>query len=40
MNPTVHFIELTNDNATKETKLIEFFQNSRLTYYKEGWVQI
>ncbi len=38
LNPTVCFIELTNDSATPKTNLETFITGSRLIFYKEGWV--
>ena len=37
-NPTVYFIELTNNKATTDTPLSEFVQGADLTFIEEGWV--
>jgi hypothetical protein len=37
-NPTVCVIELTNDSATKKTELVTFIKESKLTFFKEGWL--
>ncbi|TXK48705.1 hypothetical protein FVR03_07530 [Pontibacter qinzhouensis] len=39
-NPNVYLFELTNNNATKQTDLITFIQNAKLTFLKEGWLII
>ena len=36
-NPSVYFIELTNDNATSETNLETFINGARLTFFRKGW---
>ena len=40
INPTVCFIELTNQNATDETDIETFIRGASLTFYKEGWIII
>jgi hypothetical protein len=40
LNPTVYFIELTNNKATKNSSLIDFFKGSRLTFAKKAWLII
>jgi hypothetical protein len=40
LNPTVCFIELTNQNATDKTDLETFISGALLTFYKEGWIII
>jgi hypothetical protein len=40
LNPTVYFIELTNNNATDSTDLITFISDAVLTFFKEGWLMI
>jgi hypothetical protein len=37
-NPTVCFIELTNDSATHKTDIGTFVNGSKLTFFKEGWL--
>jgi hypothetical protein len=37
-NPTVCFIELTNDSATNKTDIETFVNGSKLTFFKEGWL--
>jgi hypothetical protein len=37
-NPTVCFIELTNDSATIKTDRETFINGSKLTFFKEGWL--
>jgi hypothetical protein len=39
-NPTIYFIELTNDNSTKDTDLPTFLNGSRLSFYRRGWLII
>ena len=39
-NPTVCFIELTNDKANGNTDLTTFINGAALTYFKSGWVVI
>ena len=40
MNPTVYYIELTNDNATRETDLKTFINGARLTLVTKGSILI
>jgi hypothetical protein len=35
-NPTEYYFELYNKNATKETSIEEFIENSRMTFYYKG----
>lgn len=35
-NPTEYYIELYNEKATKETKLSEFIENSKMSFYYKG----
>jgi len=35
-NPTEYYIELYNDEATKETELDEFIENSKMSFYYKG----
>lgn len=37
VNPTVYFIELTNESATTETKIESFINGARLTFFVRGW---
>ena len=39
-NPTVCFIELTNDKASSKTDLTTFINGAALTYFKSGWIVI
>ena len=39
-NPTVCFIELTNDKANSKTDLTTFINGAALTYFKSGWIVI
>ena len=39
-NPTVYFIELTNDNANETTDFKTFIKNAKLTFVKSGWLII
>ena len=39
-NPTVYFIELTNDNANDKTDLENFMVGAKITFFKSGWVVI
>lgn len=39
-NPIIYFIELTNNNPTKETSIEDFIKGSELTFLKQGWTQI
>lgn len=39
-NPSVCFIELTNQNSTGKTDLETFIKGAELTFYKEGWIII
>jgi hypothetical protein len=39
-NPSVYFIELTNDDATSETDLLNFIEGAKLTFIKNGWLII
>ncbi|KGO84672.1 hypothetical protein, partial [Flavobacterium suncheonense] len=39
-NPTACLIELTNNTATKNTKLEDFIIGSRITFFKSGWKAI
>ena len=39
-NPTVCFIELTNDKANSKTDLIAFINGAALTYFKSSWIVI
>ena len=38
LNPTEYYIELFNKNATKETSIDEFIENSRMTFFFKGTV--
>lgn len=40
LNPTVCFIELTNQNATDKTDIETFIKGASLTFYSEGWIII
>jgi hypothetical protein len=40
MNPTVYFIELTNENATSKTDIRSFIKDSNLTFFINGWIII
>ena len=40
LNPTVCFIELTNQNATDSTDIDTFIEGAALTFYIEGWIVI
>ena len=40
INPTVCFMELTNQSATNETDIETFISGATLTFYKEGWIII
>ena len=40
MNPTVYYIELTNDNATRETDLKTFINGARLSLVTKGSILI
>jgi hypothetical protein len=40
VNPTVCFIELTNQDATDNTDIETFINGASLTFYKEGWIVI
>ena len=37
LNPTVCFIELTNNNANDKTDLTSFINGAALTFFKSGW---
>lgn len=37
-NPTVYFIELTNENAKAETDIENFINGSKLTFFVKGWM--
>jgi hypothetical protein len=39
-NPTVCFIELTNDKASDKTDLTNFINGAALTFFKSGWIVI
>ena len=39
-NPTVYFLELTNDNANYNTSLMAFIKGATLTFVYKGWVII
>ncbi|MBS1528820.1 MAG: hypothetical protein JSU01_00815 [Bacteroidetes bacterium] len=39
-NPSVYFIELTNNKATRDTPISEFVQGVHLTFVEGGWVII
>ena len=39
-NPTVCFIELTNDKANDKTDFTTFINGAVLTYFKSGWIVI
>ena len=39
-NPTVCFIELTNDKANDKTDLTTFINGAVLTFFKSGWIVI
>ena len=36
MNPTIYYIELTNEKATKDSNLLEFMKGCRVTYIEKG----
>ena len=36
MNPTIYYIELTNEKATKDFSLLEFMKECRVTYIEKG----
>lgn len=38
LNPTVYFLELTNEKANRRTSLQSFLQDAKLTFFKEGWI--
>jgi hypothetical protein len=40
LNPTIYFIELTNEKATVQTSLSAFIKGSSLTFFADGWTQI
>jgi len=40
VNPTVYYIELTNENATKDSNQIEFMKGCRVTYIEKGSILI
>jgi hypothetical protein len=40
MNRIEHYIELKNEKATKETPIIDFIKNARLTFYRKGTIII
>ena len=40
INPQVYLFELTNKEAIKETTLEDFISNSKLTFFKAGWIII
>jgi len=40
VNPTVCFIELTNENAKLTTDLSSFIDGSTLTFFKQGWIMV
>jgi hypothetical protein len=37
-HPTVYLLELTNENATEDTDIVTFIKNSKLTFFKKGWL--
>ena len=39
-NPTVYFLEITNEQATEETDIETFIANGKLTFLKSGWIII
>lgn len=39
-NPTVYFIELTDNNADAKTSIVDFIKRAKLTFVKEGWTLI
>jgi hypothetical protein len=39
-NPTVYFIELTNDQAKKGEEISSFVKGARLTFVRKGWIII
>lgn len=39
-NPTIYFMELTNNKVTANTDLISFINGARLTFFQQGWVII
>lgn len=39
-NPKVYFFELTNEKAKETTSLKDFIENSKLTFFKAGWIII
>jgi len=39
-NPTVYFIELTNDKATADMDIMKFIEGANLTFLKQGWVMM
>jgi hypothetical protein len=40
INPAVYFFEITNDKATVRTSTEDFIKGARLTFIKQGWIQI
>jgi hypothetical protein len=38
INPTVYFIELSNETANRKTDLTTFINGSKLTFFKSGWL--
>jgi hypothetical protein len=40
MNPSIYFIELTNNKATADTDIRTFIKDAELTFFKQGWVLI
>jgi hypothetical protein len=39
-NPTVYFLEITNNKATDKTDLENFIKGSKLTFLKDAWIDI
>ena len=39
-NSTVCFFELTNNKATAQTSIGDFIKDARLTFFKEGWIEM
>lgn len=39
-NPVIYFFELTNKKASAATTLADFIMGCKLTFVKQGWVQV
>lgn len=39
-NPAVYFLELTNKKIKSKVELKTFFDGAKLTFFKQGWLQI